>query len=69
MEECKYTFYYKSYSDSVYVRRASDNHYANIMCTLLIYEVFACQLVNLHKIINVRQRFELIFTHLDCGHT
>jgi hypothetical protein len=37
MEECKYTFYYKSYSDSVYVRRASDNHYANIMGTLLIY--------------------------------
>lgn len=69
MEEFKHTFFYKSYGDSVYVRRASDNHYASIMDTFLIYKVFACQLVNLHKIMYIRQRFELIFTHLDCGHT
>jgi hypothetical protein len=53
----------------VYVRRASGNHYAGIMGAFFTYKSFACQLVNLHKIMNIRQRFELIFTHQDCGHT
>ena len=64
-EECKY----KSYSNSVHITRASDDHYVGIMGAFLTYNVFACQLVNIHKIMNIRQRFELIFTHQDCGHT
>jgi hypothetical protein len=69
MEEHKHPSFYKSYSNTVYVRRASDNHYVGLMGAFLMYKVFACQLVNLHKIMNIRQRFELIFTHQDCGHT
>jgi len=59
MEECKYRTFYKSYSDSAYVRRACGNHYAGIMGAFLTCKGFACQLVNLHKIMNIRQRLSL----------